>query len=103
MCDFLRMPVNPALPSSPALLPTLGEGSQNYFQLPPLPDLGEEGWGGEGEIVAHRVSLGNLTRQGRSCNLKLDDAMRKSRLRSLILFFDRGAGVYAGLNVLLSS
>jgi hypothetical protein len=57
MCDFLRVLIHPALPSSPALLPTLGEGSQNCFNLPPLPTLGEEGWGGEGEIVAHRVTL----------------------------------------------
>ncbi|MDX2239902.1 MAG: hypothetical protein NW224_04385, partial [Leptolyngbyaceae cyanobacterium bins.302] len=43
------------LPSSPALLPTLREGSQKGVKLPPHPDLGEEGWGGEGKIVAHRV------------------------------------------------
>jgi hypothetical protein len=57
MCDFLEVPLSSALPSSPTLLPTLSEGSKKWLKLLPLLELGGEGWGGEGEIVTHRVSL----------------------------------------------
>jgi hypothetical protein len=56
MCDFLEVPLSSALPSSPTLLPTLSEGSKKWLTLPPLLKLGGESWGGEGEIVAHRVN-----------------------------------------------
>jgi hypothetical protein len=55
MCAFLKVPISSALPSSPTLLPTLREGSKKWLKLSPLLELGGEGWGGEGEIVAHRV------------------------------------------------
>jgi hypothetical protein len=48
MCNFLKTPIGAASPSSPTLLPTLGEGGKNLLKLPLLLALGEEGWGGEG-------------------------------------------------------
>jgi hypothetical protein len=50
MCNFLKPPIGAASPSSPALLPSLGEESQNLLKLPPLLALGGEGWGGEGKL-----------------------------------------------------
>jgi hypothetical protein len=47
--QLIKTPIGAASPSSPALLPTLGEGGKNLFKLPPLLALGEEGRGGEGK------------------------------------------------------
>jgi hypothetical protein len=49
MCNLLKTPIGAASPSSPTLLPRLGEGGKNLLKLPPLLVLGEEGWGGEGK------------------------------------------------------
>jgi hypothetical protein len=67
MCDFLQVLIDPALPSSPTLFPTLQEGSRKGFKLPPLLNLGEEGWGGEGEVVAHRVNYTNSSSSQAGC------------------------------------
>ena len=50
-----EIPINPAFALIPNPSARLGKGSQKWFNLPSLPDLREEGWGGEGKIVAHRV------------------------------------------------
>jgi hypothetical protein len=70
MCDFHKMPMSLALPTLreasyiPSPSPNLGRREKEISQTSSSPRLkpyghkrkGEEGWGGEGKIVAHRVS-----------------------------------------------
>jgi hypothetical protein len=62
MCNFSGTLINSAFahssrrakPYIPSPSPKIGRREPDLFKLPPRPDLGEEGWGGEGKIVAHR-------------------------------------------------